>query len=102
MSKITYPVNGLFPITKSIIDECNHSLSNARSNADLDVPHRYSRRDYLKNLDNTIDGYKKQLDDIRHDIETADRDFDNVRERASKRIAQISKPKINQRMIRVE
>ena len=102
MSKITYPANGLFPITKSMIDECFHYLSNARSNADLDVPHRYSRRDYLKNLDNTIDSYKKQLDDIRHDIEMADRDFDNVCKRASNRIAKIDKPKINQRMIRVE
>ncbi len=101
MSKINYPEKGLMTTTKSLIEECSNSISNARSQADLDVPHRYSRRDYLKDLDNKIDDFKKQLVDIQREIEQADRDFGEVCENAVKRIAKMNASNIIKRIRRV-
>jgi methyl-accepting chemotaxis protein len=102
MTKLNYPSHGLMSFDlKAIIVDCHRSISDAKANSNLDVPHRYSRRDYLKSLDDKINDYQNRLEEIMKEIESADRDFSDFSDASSRTIKQIKKPKIDKRIRRI-
>lgn len=102
MTKLNYPSHGLLSFDiRAIVVDCHRSISDAKANSDLDVPHRYSRRDYLKSLDDKINDFQNRLEKITKEIESADQDFSEFSDTSSKKIKQIKKPKIDKRIRRI-
>jgi len=102
MTKLNYPSHGLLSFDiRAIVVDCHRSISDAKENSNLDIPHRYSRRDYLESLDDKINDYQNRLEKIMEEIESADRDFSDFSDTSSRKIKQIKKPKIDKRMRRI-
>ena len=102
MSVLSYPGDGLNPLTKADIDDCSRSISNALSDCYFDIPWNFAQRDYLKRLDGIIDSYRQKLNAIKSEISKADHDYCKTSERFVINIGRIEGSKITRRTRRIK
>lgn len=77
MSKLMYPIDGIYKYTSNSLDNLLNSLSNAKSRH-LDVPSTCPNRSFLVNLSTTLSNYYNESMNIKEAIIKVNNKYDNL------------------------
>lgn len=78
MTKLVFPSEGIKKSIKPNIDSTINYLNGASSSAYMDVPTDFSYYNYLQNLKNTINSYKKESENILDISSKVDTNYENL------------------------
>lgn len=96
MSKIKYPSEGIYYISRDLIDKSKTCL-NANLNVSFDVPSDFSYRSYILKLNTISSNFYKELVSIEKAIYDSNRRFSNLSEDLSNSINKMVVTKIDAR-----
>ena len=71
MSKLVYPVTGIYNMVRDSASSCLSNLNNASGNCNFDIPSNFSQGSYLR-------GLSSKISDCARDIRTIDTKLDAV------------------------
>ncbi|MBQ6841574.1 MAG: hypothetical protein IJO63_05645 [Bacilli bacterium] len=97
MTAIKYPEDGLYKTCYLDISELQGYLNSAVSYTNFDIPLLFAYRGYLNRLDNTINSYNKELQNIMAAAKKVDTNFDVLESDIRTSINAIDKSKMKER-----
>lgn len=78
MTKLVFPSEGIKKNIKPNIDSTINYLNSASASAYFDIPSDFGYYNYLQDLKNTINSYKKESENILDISSKVDTNFDNL------------------------
>lgn len=97
MSKLNYPVEGIYGISKGHIENCANNISDASSNCWFDVPGDFQYRDYLNGLGDTLRNYSREINSIGAKIQSTDRGLSRLSDNLSVSAKRLTVAKVGNR-----
>ncbi len=78
MSKIIFPTGGLYGATNLYASQCSQNLTQGMNNCSFDVPGDFHYASYVNGLHGEINGYLKEIGDVKSKIRETDTRIDNL------------------------
>lgn len=77
MSKIVYPIDGIYSNVSNQVDLCKRNLNDALSNSDMNVP-SFNYKNYLDNLPSVLASYCNEMNSIENKLKKTTNEFENL------------------------
>ena len=97
MTKLKYPINGLYKETSPYIEDSTSFLQKALNTSSMSCPSNFAYRSYINNLPNTINGNvngMKAIDDI---ISSISKEYEDLEVELTSKAKLIGDYKVNER-----
>ena len=78
VGKFNYPSEGIYYNCKNYTAACSKYLSGAINNCYLDIPEDFKYYSYLAGLKDTLNNYKREIDDIDLKILSSDKKYSTL------------------------
>lgn len=78
MTKLVYPDEGIYILTKDKAAPCITNLNNGSNSSDFSVPYGFGNRNYLYGLRATLTSYKREFEQINDSIKKVDNNIENL------------------------
>ena len=97
MSRLNYPINGLYQNCKAELEESINQLSSALSDSVLDIPAGFIHKNYLNDLNASIRKYYDEINYLDSKIQNTDKNFSILSDNLEESIKRIEFFKIEKR-----
>lgn len=97
MSKLNYPSDGIYKYCRIDIEACSNNIKKAISNCYLDIPSDFAYRNYLRNLNNTLANYYKEINSINSKIKKVNATYETLSSNLSESVKNMVPTKIKDR-----
>lgn len=97
MTKLIYPVNGIYPNCRDDIQGCTKKLSKAVANCNFDIPSDFPYKNYLRNLDNKLNKCLAEIDSISSKLKRTDSSFNMLSDNLTADASRITPIKVAKR-----
>lgn len=78
MTKLVYPVEGIYNSSASLIDSCAKKIWTASVGCDFDIPSDFSHRGYLQGLGSLLSGYVSKTRTIESKIQKSNNYYEKL------------------------
>ena len=75
MSRIVFPKDGIHPHCRDDLEECSRYLTKARVSCSFNIPSSFPYKNYLYNLDDKINEFRREIKSIDSKLKRIDNNF---------------------------
>lgn len=97
MTKLIYPVNGIYPNCRDDIQGCAKKLSKAVANCNFIIPADFSYKNYLRGLDDKLNRCLAEINSIGVKLKHTDASFSSLSDTLTANAGKITSTKITKR-----
>ena len=97
MSKLNYPVTGIYNMVRDDASSCLNNLNNASGNCSFDMPSNFSQAGYLRGLSSKISECAREIRNIDTKLELVNRSFQRLEDELSMQNSRFNYSKIKER-----